>query len=141
MPWRGAHARPDCPVPQFLYLQFGAGDNKKKTALTQTNTLDRAVVFFQRWGREPMTASLDQVLVQARSRERARQQRCSVAAGTCPPLRCRQMFRTGRYYVGTDWVVGNRGQPMDRLRAQLAFGLTIVPQSADLASVRAVFLK
>lgn len=50
-----------------------------------------------------------------------------------------QMLRSGKYAVGTDWILGARGQPMDHQRAQTAFELMVWPESADLTSVRAVF--
>lgn len=53
---------------QGEYLRYGAGDITKHCVLTQTNLLDRAVVWWKYKRRAPVAKALDEVMVQVRRR-------------------------------------------------------------------------
>ena len=94
-----------------LYVQLGKGDKGGTCVLTDTNILDRAIVFFQRFVKNPMYAQLDVVLA--------------------------MMLRTGRYTVHGKFLTSNGA--MIYGRAQLAFQCRVCPPDTNVEDVNRIF--
>lgn len=95
----------------LLFCQFGKGDKGNSCQLTETNLLDRAIVYWERFIKDPLVCELDHVLS--------------------------EMLRTGRYSIHGKFFTSNGAWSFPR--AQLAFMSRLVPADTRIDDVKRIF--